>query len=205
MATATATAPTRPLTDREPWNESANPLVLARHPVNPLVLARHSAGPRGKYEELGVGQLLGIARALAPRAARWPGRSHARRRDWELIATSSNYEAWVIAWPPGGCIEFHDHGHSAGAVLVLEGQLRETIVVKDAAGESHFTTNALDAGQAVSFGTSYVHCLVNVELAPALSVHVYSPRLTSMTHFDVVDGRLAPSRTEQHRAGLSVV
>jgi quercetin dioxygenase-like cupin family protein len=178
---------------------------LRNEPISPLVLARHTAGPVHEYEELGVGHLLHIARALAPRASHWPGRWRPRRRDWELLATSSNYEAWVIAWPPGGCIEYHDHGHSAGAVLVVEGQLRETAVLEDSAGDSHFTTKAVRAGEAITFGASYVHCLVNVERAPAVSVHVYSPRLTSMTHFDVVDGRLQPSHTDQYGAALSVV
>ena len=35
------------------------------------------------------------------------------------------FEAWLIAWPPGGRVQFHDHGGSGGSVLVLDGALHE--------------------------------------------------------------------------------
>lgn len=56
------------------------------------------------------------------------------------------------------------------------------------------------------FGSGYVHDFVNVGPGPALSVHVYSPALHSMTYFDWSDGEgLVGVRTESYREGLLVV
>lgn len=120
------------------------------------------------------------------------------------MAASDNFEAWLIAWPPGGCIELHNHGHSAGAVVVVGGELSETTGLEDQKGECCYMTRVVGAGESVSFGQSYIHSLANIEAAPALSVHAYSPRLTAMTHFKLLDGRLEPSHTVRYHAGLSV-
>ena len=48
----------------------------------------------------------------------------------------------------------------------------------------------LSAGDAVAFGGSYVHDVLNVRTQTAVSVHAYSPPLTHMNFYDVVDGQL---------------
>jgi hypothetical protein len=68
------------------------------------------------------------------------------------------------------------------------------------AGEIRTTTTVLERGSSRSFGAHHIHAVANVAPAPAISVHVYSPRLASMTHFDVVGGRLSPQRTVRYRA-----
>ena len=55
------------------------------------------------------------------------------------------------------------------------------------------------------FGPEYVHDFVNGGPGPALSVHVYSPALRSMTYFDWSDRNgLVGVRTENYREGLLV-
>ncbi len=44
----------------------------------------------------------------------------------------------------------------------------------------------------MAFGAHYVHDVRNISDAPAVSVHAYSPPLTTMTYYDLEDGRLEP-------------
>ena len=76
-----------------------------------------------------VAALVVIAQSLAGVAASWPGMSEPVCRQWDRMLCSTAVEAWVIAWPPGGAIELHDHGGSSGAVVVVAGELTETSVV----------------------------------------------------------------------------
>jgi hypothetical protein len=46
-----------------------------------------------------------------------------------------------------------------------------------------------------------VHDIVNDGSAPAVSVHVYAPRLTSMTHYRLDNGALRTERTVHYRLG----
>lgn len=154
--------------------------------------------------KLGGGELLDIAEGLRRSALLWPGMSRPRRRVWALMAATENFEAWAIAWPTGGLIELHDHGSSAGAVAVASGELRETTVIEDGTGVGSCLTRVVTAGESLSFGPNYVHGFVNIEPLPAISVHVYSPRLTRMTYFDFVDGRLEPDRVLRYQAELPV-
>ena len=82
----------------------------------------------------------------------------------------------------------HDHGDAAGAFFVLEGELQEVLpqrrrsIVDLGAG----TTGVVRRGQ--------LHDVGNVCDRPALSIHVYSPPLATMTFYDAA-GRSA-LRTE---------
>jgi len=48
----------------------------------------------------------------------------------------------------------------------------------------------LCAGATLGFGVQHVHDVVNESGAHALSVHVYSPALTTMTFYDLAADRL---------------
>jgi hypothetical protein len=122
------------------------------------------------------------------------------QRVWERVAEALSWEAWAIAWPVGAVLEPHDHGGSSGALTIALGELVETTVRAGEAGEIRTTTTVLERGSSRSFGAHHIHAVANVAPAPAISVHVYSPRLASMTHFDVVGGRLSPQRTVRYRA-----
>jgi len=140
-------------------------------------------------------ELLAISKGLACTSSLWAGTSDLGQRTWGLIAASETYEAWVITWPPGGRIELHDHGLSSGAVTVASGELRESTVVQSEGGSAHCETKLVGAGESVTFGAHYVHDFANVGTSSARSVHVYAPRLTAMTYFDLVDGNLVRGDT----------
>ena len=110
------------------------------------------------------------------------------RRPARLIATD-RYEVWVIGWTTGQRVRLHDHGPSAGAVAVAEGALVEVLPVGGSAVERPLVPGRT---QGVPVGT--VHDVVNRGVAPATSIHVYSPPLTTMTYYD--PATLAPVGTE---------
>ena len=145
-------------------------------------------------------QLRLIAEGLARTAGDWPGLHDPTHRTWRTVATTDRYEAFVIAWPVGGAIELHDHGDSAGSVVVVRGSLVETSVAHDVDGCLRTSSRLLGPDDHLEFGPGHVHDLANLGSGPALSVHVYSPVLRSMTFFEPRDGSvLVAVRSEDFR------
>jgi mannose-6-phosphate isomerase-like protein (cupin superfamily) len=153
---------------------------------------------------LSTAELLVVARGLATSASSWPGTAHPETRSWRTVAATDRYEAFVIAWPVGGSIELHDHGDSAGAVVVAAGSLVETAVGHDVDGSLVAVSRSVDEGGHLVFEPGHVHDIVNHGPGPALSVHVYSPVLRSMTFFEARDDVLLVAvRTEDFPVGSS--
>ncbi|MGH8792962.1 MAG: cysteine dioxygenase, partial [Stackebrandtia sp.] len=108
--------------------------------------------------------------------SRWARRVH----------VAADHEVWLLAWLPGQGTELHDHGGaqrpSPGAFAVVCGQLTEHTVVP---GE----TPSLDRREfaagapARTVGDRAVHALTNTGDVPAVSVHVYAPRLDVMRRY----------------------
>jgi predicted metal-dependent enzyme (double-stranded beta helix superfamily) len=159
--------------------------MLTTHP--------HSYGPSvAATESLPVTVLADIAGGLAVATELWrPVACHdpGERRPVRLLATAS-YEVWVIGWTIGQHVRPHDHGPSAGALLVVEGELVE--VVPRAGGRA--VERVLEVGLVQHLAVGTVHDVVNRAPAPATSLHVYSPPITSMTYYDPVT--LVPVETE---------
>jgi predicted metal-dependent enzyme (double-stranded beta helix superfamily) len=142
-----------------------------------------------------------MAEGLALHALQWQGLVGMTTRRWELLAASDTFEAWVIGWSPGGTIALHDHGDSAGAVVVAGGELVETLVAEDFDGSVSTTSRKMVAGMSWNMGSRHVHDVVNHSSSPAVSVHVYAPRLTSMTNYRIDGGVLVPEETVHYRLG----
>jgi Cysteine dioxygenase type I len=149
-------------------------------------------------------RLLAIARGLAHDVQNWPGMREPARRVWELIDSARDFEAWVIGWPPGGAIELHDHGESGGAVVVAQGELVEMVIAEDGKGTLAMTNTVLPASASVTFDRSHIHEIVNLGPCPAISVHVYAPRLTAMTYYDFWDGILETRATVRYQLGRAI-
>ena len=95
-------------------------------------------------------------------------------------------DVWLISWLPTQGTQLHDHGGSAGSFTVLSGTLTEAVVT----GGSSILDHERGAGESVGFGAHYVHDVRNTSDAPAISVHAYSPPLTTMTYYDLAEGKL---------------
>ncbi len=130
-----------------------------------------------------------VASRLAP-AVRWPGAPVTERREWRLMARTPDFDAWLIAWPSGGKVDLHDHGNSTGAVSVVSGALVEAVPQRDDSGRLSLDRHELQAGTTLGFGVGQVHDVTNESDGQALSLHVYSPALTSMTFYEVAGDRL---------------
>jgi quercetin dioxygenase-like cupin family protein len=99
------------------------------------------------------------------------------RRPVRLMATEA-YEVWVIGWTTGQGVRPHDHGGSSAAVFVAEGELTEVTLLGN--------RRQLVPGSVHQLGPGAVHDVINTSDAPATSVHVYSPPLSTMTYYDPV-------------------
>lgn len=154
--------------------------------------------------ELDPSTLLAIARGLADSAQHWPGMGNPSHRVWDLMVASPDFEAWVIGWPPGGAIEPHDHGESSGAVVVAQGELLEVVVTQDVRGALATTSRVLPSPASITFGMAHVHEIVNPGPGPALSVHVYAPRLTAMTYYEISNDLLEAKATIRSELGTAI-
>jgi mannose-6-phosphate isomerase-like protein (cupin superfamily) len=136
--------------------------------------------------------LLAHARRIAANPRSWPATLHFDTADrwYTRLTNAGGYEAWLLTWLPGQQTGWHDHGGSAGAFVVVSGQLREDT----ASGFREMT-----AGVGRQFDARHVHRVVNDGTTPAVSIHVYSPALTSMTRYEMVGGSLR--RLAVERAG----
>jgi hypothetical protein len=94
-------------------------------------------------------------------------------------------DIWLISWLPEQSTELHDHGGSSGSFTVIQGSLSNTSVQ---AGT--LVTDEIERADSFGFGPRYVHDVKNTTDVPAISVHAYSPALTSMNFYDLAQGKL---------------
>ncbi|MGA2811858.1 MAG: rhodanese-like domain-containing protein [Candidatus Acidiferrum sp.] len=111
-------------------------------------------------------------------------RLRAEQRWYERLYLGPDYDIWVISWLPGQSTGFHDHGASSGAFVVATGILEE-----HRPGER---TRVIYPGRPHAFGPEYTHDVRNVSLAPAISIHAYSPPLSDMNEYELDGSRLVP-------------
>jgi rhodanese-related sulfurtransferase len=111
-------------------------------------------------------------------------RLRAEGRWYERLYHGPDYDIWVISWLPGQSTGFHDHGASSGAFVVATGILEE-----HSADER---TRVIHPGKPRAFDPDYTHDVRNVSLAPAISIHAYSPPLTEMNEYELDGSRLVP-------------
>jgi len=136
--------------------------------------------PAGDMEVLDTDVLTAIAAGLAEVSPPWdlrPGESE-HERHYERVLVTPTYEAWVIYWPAGTGLDLHDHGNSAGAFAVVDGQLGETRVEQGGP-----VARELSRGDVVSFVAGQVHGVANDSARAATSVHVYSPPISAMNYY----------------------
>jgi hypothetical protein len=139
---------------------------------NPIELADYS---RFVADEVGAG--------------RYPYVEYDAEERWHRrLYRDQRVDLWLISWLPSQGTQLHDHGGSSGAFTVLSGDLTEAIYQP---GRAALRDLRRPSGAIVGFSGRYVHDVRNLSEAPAVSVHAYSPPLTTMTFYDVDDlGRL---------------
>jgi rhodanese-related sulfurtransferase/predicted metal-dependent enzyme (double-stranded beta helix superfamily) len=111
-------------------------------------------------------------------------RLHSDRRWYQRLYHGPDYDIWVISWLPGQSTGYHDHGVSSGAFVVATGILEE-----HRPGER---ARVIHPGKPHGFGPDYAHDVRNDSLAPAISIHAYSPPLSEMNEYELDGSRLIP-------------
>ncbi len=141
---------------------------------------------------------LTTALRLAADSARWrplvdfdPDRRYFRR-----LVADEHHEAWLLTWLPGQGTDWHDHGGSGGALVLLQGALVERTAVH---GLVRGSRQIHRRGGSRAFGPDHVHRVTNEGPDPAVSLHVYAPRLEVQHDYANDDGILR--RISTRRAG----
>ncbi len=141
----------------------------------------------------GTDALRRLVLKVAAQPARWRDLVAYRQteRYWVRLNSPADIDIWLLTRLPSQGTELHDHGDSAAAFVVVGGTLTEARV-RD--GRDVHDTR-LHVGHAQTVERGVVHDVRNTSSEPAVSIHAYSPRLTSMTFYDVAPDRLEPNRT----------
>jgi len=131
--------------------------------------------------------LVEIATRLAAQYELWEPlvRYDAISRYYARLASERDFEAWLLTWVPGQGTDWHDHGGSTGAFVVVRGELTERTATVNPLSPPRILEEprVLTDGSLRAFGTKHIHKVTNNGLEPAVSVHVYSPALVEMNSY----------------------
>jgi mannose-6-phosphate isomerase-like protein (cupin superfamily) len=148
---------------------------------------------------LSTDELEEVARALALREDVWAPLVHADRdhRRYELVYEDERMDAWILSWMPGQGTGFHDHYISSVGLCVADGAVREDLMVYGGEPQSR----ELRPGDSRQGGPGYIHRVSHHGGRPAVTVHVYSPRLDWVGQYrlaedGVVQREVRPGRNE---------
>ncbi len=119
------------------------------------------------------------------------------RRRYELLYEDDRMDAWVLSWMPGQATGFHDHYISSVGLSVAKGIVREDqLCFGRPPIERH-----LHAGAQRHGNPSYIHRVRHWDGEPAVTIHVYSPRLDWVGQYRIDDDgvvrrEIQPGRNE---------
>lgn len=145
------------------------------------------------------GELEEIAVGIVERPDLWEPlvQVDAEQRRYELVYEDERMDAWVLSWMPGQGTGFHDHYISGVGIAVAAGGVREDLLVYHGDDlELH-----LRAGDSRQGGPGYIHRVRHGFGEPAVTIHVYSPRLDWVGQYrlgddGVVRREVRPGRNE---------
>jgi cysteine dioxygenase len=96
------------------------------------------------------------------------------------VKKTANYELLVVSWGSGQWSTLHDHSGSICAFRIVEGQATELHFETSEAGYIFPTETARhQPGSVQSCTGADIHQLCNLEKEGLVSVHIYSPPLTT--------------------------
>lgn len=124
-----------------------------------------------------------------------------------LIARSSYSELLMLCWRSGQRTPIHDHGGSHGVVMVVEGQLTETMFER--APEGHvrpYNTFKWGPGAITGADIPDIHQLLNLQTATRdmVSLHCYSPPLSVLNTYSPRSSRVGRWREGYFTGGAGI-
>ena len=81
------------------------------------------------------------------------------RRGFVRLLDTPEVEAWLLTWTHTQSIELHDHGGSAGAAMVVAGELTESFTNR--VSNAPLRQNVWERGSSHFFDASHIHDLQN--------------------------------------------
>jgi hypothetical protein len=148
---------------------------------------------------LTVEELAAVAQGIVGRPRLWQPLTHTdtERRRYELVYEDERMDAWVLSWMPGQGTGFHDHYISGVGLCVAAGSVVEDQLVY---GQEHLARR-LQRGDTRIGGPGYIHRVAHHDGEPAVTVHVYSPRLDWVGQYrldddGIVRREVSPGRNE---------
>lgn len=143
-------------------------------------------------DQLDLSSLVTVVSDLASDPSQWlPAvRFDQQRRYYTRLHADHRVDVWLLTWLTTQSTDLHDNGGSAAAFAVVRGELRE-VRVDD---RGHLRSHIRLPGEMIWLAPGVVHDVRNAA-GPAVSVHAYSPPLTSMTFYRARRGRLTALRT----------
>jgi predicted metal-dependent enzyme (double-stranded beta helix superfamily) len=148
---------------------------------------------------LSPGELEDVSAGIVARTDIWEPLVHADpdRRRYELAYEDDRMDAWVLSWMPGQGTGFHDHYISAVGIAVAAGGVREDLM---AYGRDHVPLH-MRPGDTRQGGPGYIHRVTHEAGEPAVTIHVYSPRLDWVGQYrlgddGIVRREVRPGRNE---------
>ncbi len=105
-------------------------------------------------------------------------------RFYQQLYRDPNLDVWLICWTHRQDTGYHDHDRSSGAVYVCEGTLWEDFFHRADDGWIREETRRHEAGGSFDFDATYIHGVRNEGHDLATSIHVYSPALWRMGHYE---------------------
>ena len=125
-----------------------------------------------------------IAREVAGSPGAWERlvRMDPDNRWHQRLYSAADYDVWLESWLPGQTTGWHDHAGTSGVLVVARGELEERVSVLNGV----FTqVRHVPEGVGRRMGRRQVHNLANASLAPAVSIHVYSPPLGATRGYEI--------------------
>ena len=131
-------------------------------------------------------QLAELATTLGTMPRFWAKyvRHDPNERYFHQLYRDPNLDVWLICWHNAQDTGYHDHDVSSGAVYVVEGTLAEDYLYRDKTGRVRERTRKRRAGTVWHFDPSSIHGLRHGGGRAATSIHVYSPALWRMGHYE---------------------
>jgi predicted metal-dependent enzyme (double-stranded beta helix superfamily) len=156
---------------------------MSRHPLSPQTSTQDRPSRKTRPRR----NLVEIATRLAGQHDLWEPlvRYDPVSRYYARLASERDFEAWLLTWVPGQGTDWHDHGGSTGAFVVVRGELTERTATVNPVAPPRIVDEprVLTESSLRAFGTKHIHKVTNNGLEPAVSVHVYSPALVEMTSY----------------------
>ena len=101
-----------------------------------------------------------------------------------LLHRREQLDVWLLCWLEVQETGLHDHDLSAGALYVCDGTLVEDVLRINSSSSLGTARRRLPAGTSRAFEVGHIHGVRHLGPGPATSIHVYSPALRGMGHYE---------------------